>query len=168
MAAYYSLVTWSHGRYWPQFGDFDKSVVQQEMLDTYGLEACRILECADASQDALDTRLTELNERFGVSENEAQDVDRDVASIMNEVAIDRPIDVYGYTMSAWFQVSNTLHFDHGICCPSEWEFYPSPMGKGDDDTLSHVLSDAGTVALGLVGFDCLERREACAALDLDY
>lgn len=57
---YYSLLTFEAGRWCIQFGDYKKSVVQDEKEDSYSDEKCKII-CTNDDQASIDQKIAELN-----------------------------------------------------------------------------------------------------------
>lgn len=65
MATYYTLAVREDGRWAPQFGDYDKDVVKDEMWDTYLDEGyspkdLKILR-TDEAQSAINAAIAQLN-----------------------------------------------------------------------------------------------------------
>lgn len=58
MRTYYTLLSYEHGRWCPQFGDYDRKVVQEER-DTY--EGRTKIIRTDESQQAIDEAVQKLN-----------------------------------------------------------------------------------------------------------
>ncbi|UDF60321.1 hypothetical protein Kopi_049 [Pseudomonas phage Kopi] len=58
---YYSLLTKENGKWYPQFGDYSRPVVEQEREDAYNDSNCKII-CTDDNQAAIDQKVKELNE----------------------------------------------------------------------------------------------------------
>lgn len=58
---YYTLVAKENGKWFPQFGDYSRSVVEEEREDAYIASKCKIV-CTDDNQAAIDKKINELNE----------------------------------------------------------------------------------------------------------
>lgn len=170
MSKYHMIVEFSGGSFSPQFGDYSKRVVQQELLDSYAAEACLIVSY-DEDITTIEAEIEKLNERYSVPEDD-QELDLDVERSMEAIAEDWDnADHYGSTMSVWFKVCDILNFSRGITCPMDWDYRPSPLGPSDDDSdnyQSEILGMSGSIALGIVGDAMHARYKACKALGLDY
>lgn len=61
---YHTLLTMENGRWYIQFGDYDKDVVKQEKEDDYSGFKTKIITTGD-SQEAIDKKVAELNAALG-------------------------------------------------------------------------------------------------------
>ena len=57
---YYTLISKINGQWFPQFGDYDRSVVKDEKEDSYSDQVCEVIVTED-NQPSIDYKIAQLN-----------------------------------------------------------------------------------------------------------
>jgi len=97
--------------------------------------------------------------------------EHDFDALVREFRLTTDGDIWGNVLGWMFRIADSLTFHHEEAVPAEWQFRPSPMGRGDDpeeDDVAAMLDETDPADLVLFGGVLELAREVLVAQGKDY